>query len=370
MTTPRPTHLEASLKRDIDLIRSKVKEMAALDKQALEDVLKALKDNNRQLAYAVILRDSRIDDLEAEIDRLCLEFLVRQQPAAMHLRFAYVTIKINLELERIGDYAESIARQVLKVGSLQATPPISSFEHIAGESIPMLDKAVQAYLNEDAALAEQTMAVEEEVDQLKSQLNAELYRLEMEKKIPFESLTPFLTIARRFERVSDQAKNICEEVLYMCTGEYAKHKGTEAFRILFVDDHHACRARMAEAIANAAGLPRLVFSSAGIEPQTLDEQTIRFMQTKGIPIDGRSSRSVEQVPNLDQYQMIIALSEKAKKVFPKPPTKTVSLDWHVQDPSTVQGTPEHIQAAYEETYRWIHTQLQDLTEAILGDSAN
>ena len=154
----------------------------------------------------------------------------------------------------------------------------------------------------------------------------------------------------------------------MCTGEYAKHKGSEAFRILFVDDYNACRSQMAEGIANAVGLPRLIFSSAGIEPRPVDAQTASFMASKGIDIGRQTSKSVDQIPNLDHYQMIVALSEKAKKVFPKPPTKTVSLDWQVQDPSTVQGTPEEIHAAYEQTYQWIHTQMQDLTEAILGDS--
>src|SRR5216110_1350789 len=103
------SHYEETLQRDIKAIQAKLTKMAQLDERALRDSLKALVERNRQLAYAVILRDQYIDELEKEIDRLCLEFLVRQQPAGAHLRFAYATIKINLELERIGDYAESIA---------------------------------------------------------------------------------------------------------------------------------------------------------------------------------------------------------------------------------------------------------------------
>src|SRR5438046_8005343 len=102
------THLEESLQRDIDFIRGKVQEMAARDEQALNTCLAALQQSNRQLAYSVILRDRHIDELEKEIDRLCLEFIVRQQPGAGHLRFVYATIKINAELARIGDSAESI----------------------------------------------------------------------------------------------------------------------------------------------------------------------------------------------------------------------------------------------------------------------
>src|ERR1041384_5076672 len=113
-----PSHLERSLQRDIDRIRSKILDMSARGEWALKTSLRALRENNRQLAYAVILRDQRIDELEKEVDRLCLEFLVRQQPVAGPLRLAYATIRINLELERVGDYAEGIARQILKLTAM------------------------------------------------------------------------------------------------------------------------------------------------------------------------------------------------------------------------------------------------------------
>ena len=85
-------HLEKTLQQDIDRIRGKVMEMAGRAERALKDGLQALVEGNRQRAYAIILRDQYIDELEKEIDRLCLEFLVRQQPVAGHLRFAYATI--------------------------------------------------------------------------------------------------------------------------------------------------------------------------------------------------------------------------------------------------------------------------------------
>src|SRR4029453_15183998 len=97
-------------------------------------------------------------------------------------------------------------------------------------------------------------------------INTALMQQRQEGKIPLEALTPLMTIARRFERVSDQAKNICQEVLYMCTGEYSKHKGSEVFRLLFVDEHNACRSLMAEAIGNALNQSKFMFASAGLDP--------------------------------------------------------------------------------------------------------
>ncbi|HEY0708366.1 MAG TPA: PhoU domain-containing protein, partial [Polyangia bacterium] len=111
-------HYEETLQRDIERIRSKVRQMAELAEGSLRSCLRALTERNRSLAYSVIVRDQRIDELEKEIDRLCLEFIVRQQPVAGTLRFAYAAIKINSELERVGDYAESMARQILMLTSM------------------------------------------------------------------------------------------------------------------------------------------------------------------------------------------------------------------------------------------------------------
>gem|GEM_PF-5891855 len=130
--------LEERLRRSIELIRNKVIEMGMQAEQATVASLKALRENNRQLVYAIILHDHRIDQLEKELDRLCLEFLVREQPVAGHLRTVYASIKINTELDRIGDYAESIARQVLFVSSEESKISFDRFIEIGELSIKML----------------------------------------------------------------------------------------------------------------------------------------------------------------------------------------------------------------------------------------
>lgn len=362
------SHYEETLQRDIKAIQEKILKMAQLDERALRDSLKALVERNRQLAYAVILRDQYIDELEKEVDRLCLEFLVRQQPVALHLRFAYATIKVNLELERVGDYAESIARQVLKISNLEPQPSFDKFVAIANLSIPMLQQAVQAFVEQNPTLARSAMATEEEVDILRNGINAALLQQRQEGKIPLEALTPLMTIARRYERVSDQAKNICEEVLYMCTGEYAKHKGTEVLRVLFVDKHNSSRSQMAEGIANSLERREFVFSSAGLDPKPIDGRTMSFLAEKRIDISRQTPKSASQIPNLDHYHVIVALDKEAQKVFPPPPTKTVALDWNVADPSAVQGSPEQIRAAYENAFQFLNSHIRDLVEAILGQT--
>ncbi|NLE01424.1 MAG: phosphate signaling complex protein PhoU [Fibrobacter sp.] len=359
------SYRQESLQKDIDHIRSYVLKMSQEAERALNDCLKAYLENNRKLAYAVILRDQHIDEKEKEIDRLCLEFLVRQQPVAGPLRFVYSTIRINLEIERVGDYAESIARQVLK---LSEAPPYQRDEikNLAKLSIEMFHNSVKAFLDQDISLARKNIEVEATIDALRNQLNSEFMTLLGEQKTSYEKVAPLTTIIRKFERVSDQARNICMETLYMCTGEYCKHPGTEAFRILFVDDSNSCTSQMAEAIANSLNQRKFIFSSAGLDPKPIDQSTIDFMRTKGIDISRASPKAIHQIPNLDHYQVIIALSENAHRAFPQRPSKVVLLDWPVPDPSNIKGNIAETTGIHEEIFNFIKAQTADLISAIIG----
>ncbi len=196
MTDSHETHLEAHLRQDIDVISDKLMTMVSRDEQALRNALTALLNRDRQLAYTVILNDRFVDELETELDRLCLEFIVRHQPAAGHLRFVYSTSKVVKELERIGDYAESIARQVLQLSSLSFELPREKFTAIAELSVPMVRQAVQAFVDRNESLARETMKIESQADAARNDINADLVEARHEDTLPLEALSPLLTIAR------------------------------------------------------------------------------------------------------------------------------------------------------------------------------
>ncbi|MFQ5650817.1 MAG: phosphate signaling complex protein PhoU [bacterium] len=361
------SRLEESLHQDMERIRTKVVEMAGLVESALNTSVQVLTDGKRQLAYSVVLRDRHIDELEKELDRLCLEFLVRQQPAAGHLRFVYAVIKINNELERIGDYAESIARQFLAIDSIDPAPSYPKVVEIAQLSIPMLRNAIQSFVDQDAELAKSTMEMEAGVDESRYAIHDDLLRLRNAHKLPSEALPPFMIIASRFERVADQACNICEEVLYMCTGENIKHQGKDIFRVLFVDQGDSCRGQMAEGIGNGLGIEGVLFNSAGVAPRSVDHKTVSFLAHKGIDISAQTSKSFKQIVVPEHYDVIISLCKEAEEAFPPPPTKTVSIRWEVEDPSELSGSEEELQAAYEKTYQYLNTHIRELVKAILGN---
>ena len=351
------TQLEIHLQRDIDTIKSKIKEMALLAEIALNNSFSAFLNKNGQLAYSVILLDKKIDELEKEIDHLCLEFLIRQHPAASLLRFVYASIKVNLELERIGDYAESVARRSLVVNSLNIDLDYSQFEAINKASVSMLNKSIQAFINQDKELASTTMLEQREVSRVRDKINDDLFLLASSNKIPITALTPLQTIARRLERVADQSKNICEETLYMCTGENIKHLKTKTFKVLFVDDDNANTSQIAETIGNSLNLENFVFSSAGITSENIADSTIKLLNDKGHETTNNISKLVENIPNLNNYQVIISLSEGAKKASPQPPTKTICIHWDIDQ---LKDDPDA-------TYKFLEKNINDLTQAIGGE---
>ena len=355
------------MQRDSDQIRTKVLEMASLDEQALTRAYQAFIKRDRQMAYSVILCDQDVDALETELDRLCLEFIVRHQPAAGHLRFVYSASKIVNELERVGDYAESIARQVLFLSSLTFEAPVDDFSEMANLAIPMLHNSVRAFVDKNPDLARATMAIEPRVNQVRDTLSAKLVEWREEGRLPLEALPPLINVARRFERVSDQATNICEEALYFATGEYLRHLPREGFRVLFVDETNGCLSRLAEAIGNGLTAKRFSFASAGLTPAPVDPQTVRFLADRGVEISHQPPRAVEDIPQLDQVQVIVSLCKASERAFPRRPAKkTVGLDWFLVDPSEARGTPADVHAAYEQAYETLTNHVRDLVEAILG----
>ena len=363
------SHLEENLQQDIDLIRSKVVEMGELVEKALETCLGAIEQNDRQLAYAVILRDRHIDELEETLESLCQRFLIKHLPVARQMRFVYSVIKINTELERVGDYAKSIARRFLTVSDLGAQASYSKLIDIANLAIPFLRNALQAFSESDAELAKATREREKEraIDNLRYEIHHDLIQLHIQNELPSEALVPLVTVVSCLERVANQASNICEEVLYMCTGEDLRHEYQQVLRVLFVTEYDACRGQMAVGIGNALEPHRVLFSSAGVASQPLDPKTVQFMAEKGVDISGQNSKYLNQILDLKDYAIIVSLCEEAERALPSLSSRPVRINWEVRDPSKLEGTEEEVQAAYQNTYQFLERHIRELAQAVLGD---
>jgi phosphate transport system protein len=362
----RPPHFEESMQHDIERIKAAVGGMASLVERSLRDAVEAFLVQDRRLAFSVILRDRFIDEREEDLNRLCLEFLIRQQPAGGPLRMAYAAIRISLELERMGDYAESIARQTLRLAESPAAATRGRFREMAEMTVGMLRDAVTAFTTEDTDLAARTIEVESTVDGMKADLARNLLALADELAWSFESLNPWLHVSRRLERASDQARNICHEVIYMCTGRPTRHQSESTVRILFVDDTHGSLSRMAHAIGERIGKPAVVFASAGLNPQRLDAATIEFMRDKGMDVSRSPARGIFEVPDIEKFQVVVALSDHVKQALSQEVRGRVFLEWRHPAPVTA-GAPEAVAQAHEDAYRRLETDVTDLLAIVDGE---
>ena len=370
MSQSTAPHVEALLQHSIDVIRGKLVEMAELDITALNRAVHAVVDRDRRLAYSVILRDQDVDAAETELDQLCMEFILRHQPAAANLRFVYSASKVVSELERVGDYAESIARQAVLINLEGVHFPGDKLLKMAELSIPMLRNAVRAFVEKDTDLALVTKSEEPQANQARDSLVAELLELRQEGQLPLEALTPLVTVVRRLERVSDQATNICEQALYFATGKDVRHQHPEGFHVLFVDDTDACLPQMAEAIGRSLDSSNFTFSSAGVRAGTVEPRTVSFLIEKGLRVESPLGHSIGNIQPADQSQIVVSLSpDAARSVSPKPSRK-LGLQWSVPDPSKVRGTPAQVRAAYEDAFVALRSHIQDLVEAIKKDEGD
>ncbi len=254
---------EERLERDLNDLRARVAAVATNIEQALKDALQSVLHQDKRLANATVLGDLPINREIREIDRLCHYFVARHLPTAGHLRFISSTLRMIISLERIGDYAVTMAREAKVLSKPLGDDIKRDLERMADEAFHMLHQAIEAFNDRNAELAKGTMSYAYQLDHTFSNAFDLLVEKGEADAYPVIDLFGILIIFNRLERVSDQAKNICEETVYAVTGETKKPK---VYRILFLDDADDCRSQMAVAIGNKAYANGGAFTSAGLHP--------------------------------------------------------------------------------------------------------
>jgi phosphate transport system protein len=213
------THLQ----RETDRLKRKILGLGALVEENLRLAFQAIEQRDAAKARRVVETDVVIDQNEVEIEEDCLKILALYQPVAGDLRFVAAVIKINSELERIGDLSANIAERALQ---LVDEHPVAVPHHVAvmaDRTWAILEKALDALVRQDAVLARQVLAADDEVDELYAQLIDELkgaIRADLEH---LDAIVLLFSVARYLERLADHATNIAEDVLYMVEGEIQRH---------------------------------------------------------------------------------------------------------------------------------------------------
>jgi len=214
----------SSLHKELSALRINLLKIASMVEKSLEKALQALNKRDGVIASSVIDKDDDINAMENLIDQQCLKLLALKQPMAIDLRYITMAMKINLELERIGDQAVNIAERTLLLKEEPLIMRPFGLNRLAGISYQMLLDSMDAFVNRDVKLAESVVDRDDEADQVYLRLVCDILEHMTEDPTFIEQGVHFTVIAHNLERVADQATNICEDVVYMVEGRVIKHK--------------------------------------------------------------------------------------------------------------------------------------------------
>ena len=213
--------------REIDNLKKKILDLGALVESRVRKATLSIQERDLNLAREIIEKDLEIDHIEVDVEEECLKILALHQPVAIDLRFIIAVLKINNDLERIGDLAVNIAERSLY---LAKKPPLEiSFDFIgmAKKVQLMLKNSLDALVNLSASLAKEVCMKDDEVDEMNRQMYHTVQEGIRTHPERVESLIHKLSISRHLERIADHATNIAEDVIYMVEGEIVRHKTEE-----------------------------------------------------------------------------------------------------------------------------------------------
>ncbi len=214
-------HYEEQLNR----LKETVLRMGGLAEQMTRQAVRALVDRKIEMISDVREMESQVNQLHIDIDEMALELIALRQPAAADLRFITAAMKINSDLERIGDQAINITEQGETLLAVPPLKPLIDIPRMAEISEGMLKDALDAYVNGDDALAAETIRRDDEVDQLKDQVFRELLTFMMADPKTIPRAMELILVSRHLERIADHATNICEDVIFMVKGKDVRHQG-------------------------------------------------------------------------------------------------------------------------------------------------
>ena len=213
--------------QELEQLKAKLLEMSALVESAVYRSVQGVVEKNEELAHQVLRNESRINQLEIEIDDMAISLLALQAPLAADLRLVTAAIKINNDLERMGDLSVSIAQAALALIREPIIRPLIDIPHIAGLAQGMVRKALDAFVNRDPELARSVLASDDAVDNMRTASYHELISFMESNPQQIPQALYLLSVVRNLERIADHATNIAEDVLFLVKGIDVRHHNEE-----------------------------------------------------------------------------------------------------------------------------------------------
>jgi phosphate transport system protein len=215
------------LQREIDTLKKKILTLGAMVEGSVREATWAIEHRDEVQARKVIEKDLDIDHMEVEIEEDCLKVLALHQPVAIDLRLIIAVLKINNDLERIGDLAVNIAERAVYLANQPEIGIALDFVGMAQKAKAMLKESLDALVEMSVDLAHKVCRDDDEVDALNRDMYIRIQKGIRQHPDQIESLIHLLSVSRHLERIADHATNIAEDVVYMIVGEIVRHKTEE-----------------------------------------------------------------------------------------------------------------------------------------------
>ena len=212
------------LQGEIDKLRRLISTLATHVEEAVRKAATSILEGKPELAISVIDRDQEIDDMEVEVEEECLKILALHQPVAQDLRYIITVLKMNNDLERIGDLAKNCAQQSVHLAHQKGLVIPYDLSGMAKKVQQMLQKSLDALVESDSLLARAVLDADDEVDAIDAQMYPEVQEAILEHPEQMQSLVRLLKVAQNLERIGDHATNIAEDVIYLIEGEIVRHR--------------------------------------------------------------------------------------------------------------------------------------------------
>ena len=208
---------------ELDQLKTKLLEMSSLVEAAIQRSISAVTQKDRTAADEVFRSEARINAIEVEIDEFAINLLALHQPMAADLRLIVAALKINTDLERMGDLSVNIAQRAMSLIEEPVIKPMIDIPHIAGLVQSMVRKSLDAFVTRDADLARSVLASDDAVDSLRTASYHELVSFMEHDPENIKAALDLLAITRNLERLADHSTNIAEDVLFLVKGIDVRH---------------------------------------------------------------------------------------------------------------------------------------------------
>ena len=215
--------MRKKFQQSLDELKQRLLVMAGMAEQAIQRATESYTTRDMSACELVLLAEPAINRMEREIDQAAMDLLAMEQPMAVDLRFILAVIRINSDLERVGDQAVNIAMKVREMQEFPQTEIPVDIPKLASLAAAMVRKALQAFIEGDVEMARSVLMLDDQVDEMNSQAFQSLSALIREKPETTPQALSTLIISRNLERVGDHATNIAEDVIFWVSGADVRH---------------------------------------------------------------------------------------------------------------------------------------------------